>query len=200
MTKDNASKTFAESRSTYETVIALGPSGYGKSSYVDETQEKYAARGGKVWVIDPAANWLHHPGRIWNGLDTLDEDLAKLKTMGPGLIVFDDADLYYRYPTGARLEFVVANRHWQKDLMIVSRRPQGIHKDLFMVADTLVLFCQRQAYARQYLAKELDDAALVRKIPQERFHYLIVHRPSETHALAQTKPRKVVTASDRKPF
>jgi hypothetical protein len=191
-------KPFSESRATYETVIVLGPSGYGKSSYVDETQEKYRARGGRVWVIDPASNWLHHPGRVWRGLENLDKDLRKLQTVGPGLIVFDDADLYFRHPTGARLEIIVANRHWQKDVMVVSRRPQGIHKDLFMIADSLVLFCQRQAYARAYLAKELDDATLVRKIPSEKFRYLFVHRPTNTHAIQSTTPRKVVTASDRK--
>lgn len=192
-------ETFAEKRSTYETVIVLGPSGYGKSSYVDETQEKYSARGGKVWVVDPASNWLHHPGRVWTGLENLDSELAKLQRAGPGLIVFDDADLYFRHPTGARLEIIVANRHWQKDVMVVSRRPQGIHKDLFMIADSLVLFCQRQAYARQYLAKELDSAALVKKIPKEKFHYLFIHRPTDSYAVQQTKPRAVITASDRKP-
>lgn len=202
MKQASTPKAFAPARTTYESMIIVGPSGFGKTSLADELQTRYVAdaraRGakGNVWICDPAHNWPQHPGRFWPGMSGIDDALIKHKTSGPGLLIFDDADLYYRHPTDARLELIVANRHWQKDVMMVARRPQGIHKDVFQNADTIAIFNMRQAYAREYINREMEDETISRQIPTERFRYLLIHRPSDTKAVFSTQQRTTVTASD----
>lgn len=199
----------------YESLIIIGPSGYGKTSLVDEILTGYRRKGGNVWVVDPARSWTHHPDlcpercagahghlrripwTVRDGGDELDRQLERMETIGPGMLIFDDADLYYKHPTDARMEIIVANRHWQKDVVMIARRPQGIPKDIFQIADSIACFCMRQAYARHYLKDEFnDEGQLVRMIPTEKYKYLYVHRPTNTYAILSTKPRTSVTAAD----
>lgn len=201
----------ANKRTSYESMVVVGPSGYGKSSLLDEVGERYVKEGqGKVWCVDPVGNWtgVKWVTRIWGpgtpaGMDfrRLDQELLKLFTAGPGMILNDDADFYYRHPTDTRMQLVIGNRHAQKDMIYVARRPQGLHKDIFQIADTLAIFCQRQVYARQYIADELsgdfEGQQIVRAIPKDKFQYLLVHRPTATMKVMTTKQRVVKTASDR---
>lgn len=181
----------------YETMIILGPSGFGKSALADELSESYRAAGGREWVIDPMGNWPGHPGqfRYTNARD-LDEHLHRLKSAGPGRIIFDDADLYYRHPTDARMEIVVGNRHMQKDVILIARRPQGLHKDFFQIASSMALFHMRQQYAREYIENEFEVPGITRKIPREKFRYLYVHRETGAMKVYATRPRATITASD----
>jgi GTPase SAR1 family protein len=183
------------SHATYDTIIIMGPSGFGKTALADELLTGYEKRGGMTWIVDPFNNWPHHPRRWWGGKAALDAWLDKMARSGPGMIAFDDADLYMRFPTATRLDFVVGNRHLQKHQLFITRRPQGIHKDIFQIASALAVFHQRQQYARDYLNKEIDDK-FSRRIPREKFQYLYHHVDTSLEAVYSTKPRAVVTASD----
>jgi hypothetical protein len=191
----------------YETIVVVGPSGYGKSSFTDEIRANYRKQNPSwgIWIIDPVGNWPRHIYNnprgegfaFWPGVGKqLDIELAKLKTSGPGLIIGDDADFYMRHPTDARLEIIIGNRHWQKDMIWVARRPQGLPKDLFQVATALAIFHQQQQYAREYIATELEEPRISREIPREKFKYLYVHRESGGRKVYATQKRATVTISD----
>lgn len=206
-----APAVMAPKRATYESMAVVGPSGYGKTSALDEIIERYAKEGqGKVWAIDPTGAWIGHRSviRIWGpktqagmSFSMLDSAIVRLMTAGPGMLLCDDADFYYRHPTDVRMQLVIGNRSAQKDMVYVARRPQGLHKDIFQICETLLLFCQRQAYARKYLADELssdfEKRQIIRMIPREKFQYLHVHRPTATAQVKVTKQRKLIVSSDR---
>lgn len=177
----------ADKTRPYEMMAIIGPPAYGKTSLTDELAERYRKEGGRVWICDPSNNWRHarsrwpSPGAFWpeNGLAGLDDALWTLRSVGPGLLILDDADYYMRFPTNARLELMTSFRHWQKDVLIVTRRPQGIPKDAIANADALALFAQREVYSRDYIGKQLGNRKIAAMIPTERYRYLYVRQDDD---------------------
>jgi hypothetical protein len=177
--------------------IVMGPTAHGKTAFATPIVDGYRQQGGKVWIVDLNNNWPGYPNRL-TSLIGLDEELWKLKTSGPGMIVCEDAHTYLRHPTGPRLDLMTGYRHWQKDLMIICHRPQGIPKDAIENADWLALFAIKEPYSRQYLGKLLG-LEMVGQIPKkgQRFTYLYLRQDTDKRAVYKTQPRAIVTGSDQ---
>ncbi len=186
-TTAGASKDLTAARD-FQMGVILGPPAHGKTSLTDEIDEHYRSRGGRSIIVDPSNNW---PGRgVWPGMKGLDRYLDSLRTSGPALLILDDADRYMRFPTNARLELMTSFRHWQKDVLLVSRRPQGIPKDAIANADWLAIFAVREVYARRYIAEQIGRREVMKAIPQERYQYLYWHQESGAFKVYGTKARK----------
>jgi hypothetical protein len=169
--------------------VILGPPAHGKTSLTDEMDEAYRRKGGRVIIVDPSNNW---PGRgVWPGMAGLDKYLDTLRTSGPALLILDDADRYMRFPTNARLELMTSFRHWQKDVILVSRRPQGIPKDAIANADWLAVFAVREVYARRYIAEQIGRREVMKALPTERYQYLYFHQETGAFKVFSTKARKM---------
>lgn len=194
-------------RNHYEMLVMFGPPAHGKSSLADEIVRAYEKAGGKVWICDPSNAWPRHRGRFWpqtgpkagDFLIGLDDMLWQLRNAGPGLLVLDDADRYMKHPTRAREDLIVSFRHWQKDVLIISRRPQGIPKDCIQNADALAVFATREVYARRYIGEQFGNRSISKQIPKVKFQYLYVRQDAEElqAVVLQTKPREGATRSDK---
>lgn len=202
-------------RATYETGMLFGPTGCGKTSTAHEIADAYARQGGRCWAIDPSRAWRGVRGvvSVWPGLRRLDDELGGddpetgavtgLAAEPAGLVIFDDADRYLRRPSQVRDDWMVSFRHFQKDLLIISRRPQGVPKDAVSNATWIALFAgsTTDPYARAYLRETFDAQSkeVLRQVPTEPYQYLYCYRVGGVWSLErrQTRARPVVTASDK---
>lgn len=196
-----------EHRREYEMLVVLGPPAFGKTSLVDEQAFKYAARGGRVWVVDPNDAWKGVPyvRAVWpkdgiygeDGKGNLNEMILWFETCGPGMLILDDADKYCRHATEAIDDLMTSFRHWQKDVIVVSRRPAGIPKDAIANANALALFHVREVNSKRYLTEQLSSE-VVAKIPKEPHAYLYVRQDAYlTNEVFETLPRKIATKSSK---
>lgn len=193
---------------TYYTGVALGPSGSGKTTFA-ENLAFYYHRGtnvtGRVWAIDPNGAWVDTPGvkSLWpkDDVDGVEDLMMASTKWPPGFIIGDDADAYVGpHPTRAVKRYITSNRHIQKDQLWISRRPQGIPKDLFGVMHFVALFAGAlmEPGARGYLEETFPDEILD-AVPLTAFHYLLITRDGARwkYERRKTKPRAIVTKSDK---
>lgn len=196
-----------EHKREYEMLVVLGPPAFGKTSLVDEQAYNYARRGGRVWVIDPNDAWKGVPyvRPVWprdgiygeDGKGNLNSMILWFENSGPGMLILDDADKYCRHATEAIDDLMTSFRHWQKDVIVVSRRPAGIPKDAIANANALALFHVREVNSRKYLTDQLS-AEVVGEIPKMPHAYLYVRQDAYlTRETYRTKPRRVVTKSTK---
>lgn len=189
-------------RATYEMGLMMGPTGCGKSTGANEIADSYYQAGGKVWAIDPSRAWQGVRGvtPLWPGLRGLDTLLVEMQEWGPGLVIFDDADKYMRRPTQVRDDWMTSFRHYRKDVVLISRRPQGIPKDSISNAKWMALYAgsMTEPGARAYMREALD-AKMMKQVPTQEWHYLYLYRVGAVWSaeVKQTKPRAVVTRSDK---
>lgn len=191
-------------RLTYEMGVMMGPTGCGKTTGAELVALDYHRAGGKVWAVDPSRAWRGVRGvtPVWpaNGLPGLDKLLVEMQSWGPGLVIFDDADKYMRRPTQVRDDWMTSFRHYQKDLILISRRPQGIPKDAISNARWFALYAgsMTEPGARAYM-REAIDVKLVKQTPTEEWHYLYLYRVGAVWSseVRKTTPRTVVTRSDK---
>jgi len=152
----------------------MGKSGYGKTSLVESLVVPYARAGGKVWAVDPNGAWEGVEGvRTVRAKDgDWESVLAALEKTPPGLVVFDDADLYLPYAPRFALVWMTSHRHLRKHVVLIARRPQNM-TNILGNADWFALFHMREENARQkwgaMLGKEVADM-----IPIEKYRYLYV--------------------------
>ena len=194
----------------YEMGIVLGPPAFGKTSFVDMLARYYASQGGKVFVVDPNDAWRGVPyvTPVWvpkslprgERKSALDDIIASFEESGPAMLVLDDADKYSRRATEVIEDLMTSFRHWEKDVVVVSRRPQGMSKDAIANASWFAFFSCREVYARRYVAELFGPGnPIIREIPDEPHAFLYVRNDADkTRALYQTEPRAVVTKSTRR--
>lgn len=189
-------------RPTYEMGLLMGPTGCGKSTGANEIADAYAKMGGRVWAVDPSRAWQGVKGvaPVWPGLTGLDRMLTEMQQWPPGLVIFDDADKYMRRPTQIRDDWMTSFRHYQKDIVLITRRPQGIPKDSISNAKWMMLYAgsMTEPGARGYMRETLD-AKTIKQVPTQEWHYLYLYRQGAmwTSEVRRTQPRRVVTVSDK---
>ena len=197
-----------ERRREYEMGVVLGPPAHGKTSFVDSLARWYASTGGKVIVVDPNDAWkgVSYVKAVWprggmrgaEGKGALDELIAGFERSGPAMLILDDADKYARHATEVIDDLMTSFRHWQKDVVVVARRPQGIPKDSIANASWLALFACREVYARRYIAEQTGDPQIMAEIPTEPFRFLYVRQDGTfARALYETQQREVTTKSSK---
>ncbi len=112
----------------------------------------------------------------------------------------DDADKYMRRPSQVRDDWMTSFRHYRKDLVLITRRPQGIPKDSISNAKWMALYAgsMTEPGARNYMREALD-AKTIKLVPTQEWNYLYLYREGAlwTHEVRATTPRKVVTRSDK---
>lgn len=194
-------------RPTYEMGLVMGPTGCGKSTFANEVSDAYSSQGGRVWAVDPSDAWRGAKGvtPLWpqNGLVGLDRMLRETgpeRRLPPGLMIFDDADKYMRHPTQVRDDWMTSFRHYRKDVILITRRPQGIPKDSISNATWMALFAgsMTEPGARAYMRETLD-AKIVQQVPQEPYAYLYLYRTGALWSLEvrAVQPRKLRTIADK---
>lgn len=204
--KGNANPT-AE-RDEFEMLTVVGPPAHGKTSLTDEIAADYAKKGGKVWVVDPNLAWagVSYVKPVWprggirgaEGKASLDDLIAAFENNGPGMLILDDADKYARHATEVLDDLMTSFRHWQKDVVIVARRPQGIPKDAIANSNALAIFATREVHARRYIAEQIGDSKILKLIPTVPHEYLYYRQDgSFAHEVRKTKARVVVTKSSK---
>jgi len=190
---------------TYYTGVLLGPSGSGKTTFAEQIAHYYVRLGGRAWAIDPNGAWVDSPDvkSLWpSDGDAGIEDLMNASAKWPpGLIIGDDADRYVGpHPTMPVKIYITSNRHIAKDQLWISRRPQGIPKDLFGVMHFVALFpgALMEPGARKYLEETFPDEILD-AVPMEPFHYLLIQREGARwrYSRRKTTARKITTKSDK---
>ncbi len=191
-------------QATYYTGLLFGPSGCGKTTVAEQIVRGYTLLDGKAWAVDPNGAWDGTPGvkSLWpaEGTSGVDAMLADSVKWGPGLIIFDDADGYLRHSTEIQSTYLTSNRHFKKDQLVISRRPQGIPKDAIASARFVALFAGAliEVHAQRYLRGVFGDDVLAH-VPQAEWHYLLITRNGGRWAFEtrKTTPRKLRTKSDK---
>lgn len=195
-------------QSTYYTGLIFGPNGCGKTTIAEKIALFYA-RGtnvdGNVWAIDPNGAWegSDYVKSLWpeDGIPGVDEMLIDSRRWKPGLIIFDDADQYMSHSTQIKTNYLQANRHNKKDMLVLARRPQGIPKDAIAIARFVILFAGSlmEVYAREYF-EGIYPQEIIDAVPRTEYHYLLIRRQGGqfSYERRKTTPRKVKLASDKR--
>lgn len=191
-------------QSTYYTGLLFGPNGCGKTTVAEVIARYYHRLGGNVWAIDPNGAWTQTPGvkSLWpqDGIKGIDDMLIDSQRWKAGLMIFDDADRYLRHPSQVRDDYMTSNRHFRKDVLVISRRPQGIPKDAITSARFVMLFpgSLTEVYAREYFEGVYPEE-VINAVPKREYHYLLIQREGATwkYERRKTAPRTVTTASDK---
>lgn len=186
---------FAHKTPTYEIGIVMGKSGCGKTSLVESIVLPYARSGGRVWVVDPNHAWdgVEDVRQVFSIDGEWEEVLAALENTPPGVVVFDDADLYLRYaPRFARV-WMTSHRHLRKHVILVARRPAGM-TEILGNADWFALFAMREENAVEKWRSTLGDE-VADMIPREPYSYCYVRDPHPPE-LRQTPRRLALHKSE----
>jgi energy-coupling factor transporter ATP-binding protein EcfA2 len=191
-------------QSTYYTGLLFGPNGCGKTTLAEQIAHTYVRLDGRAWAIDPNGAWEKSPGvkSLWpaEGIAGIDELLQDSATWKPGLVILDDADRYFRHPSQIRDDYLTSNRHMRKDLLVISRRPQGIPKDAISNARFVALFpgSLTEVHAHKYFSGVFPEEILA-AVPTKEFHYLLIIREGARWRFSRlrTAPRKLSTKSDK---
>ncbi len=191
-------------QSTYYTGLLFGPNGCGKTTFAEQIAHYYVRLGGRAWAIDPNGAWEKSDGvkSLWppDGIAGIDALLQDSATWKPGLVILDDADRYFRHPSQIRDDYLTSNRHMRKDLLMLSRRPQGIPKDAISNARFVALFpgSLTEVYAHKYFSDVFPDEILS-AVPTKEYSYLLIIREGARwqYERRQTKPRGIKTSSDK---
>lgn len=188
---------------TYVTGVILGPSGSGKTTFAEQLAHQYVRMGGRAWAIDPNGAWKDSQDvkSLWAGYDQVEALMESSAHWKPGLIIGDDADLYVGpHPTMPVKRYITSNRHIQKDQLWISRRPQGIPKDLFGVMHFVALFpgALMEPGAHRYLEETWPDEILD-AVPLDPYNYLLIQRDGARwrYERRKTVARTLVTKSDK---
>ena len=180
---------------TLKTAVVLGAPGSGKTTLVEQWIGDYMRRGGDVMILDPSAQFGDLG--VWpeEGPEAF---IINLKGNFHGLLVLDDADRYLSAtPRGIWRDLFTSFRHWGVNLLVVSRRTQGIPKDVIASADDVIIFRLSEPHARKYLRGLVGEKA-TEAIPSKRYEFVKVS-PFDPDSMQKgtTTKRKIETLADR---
>lgn len=187
--------TWANKTATYEIGLVMGKSGVGKTSLVESIVVPAARAGHRVWAVDPNGAWEGVEGvRSVRSPDGDYEGLCReLEKTPPGTVIFDDADGYLRFAPRFALVWMTSHRHLRKNIILISRRPQGL-TDILGNADWYALFMMREEHARRKWAMTLGEESAA-MIPSEPYKYLY-HRDPFPPVVKTTPPRAMLHRSE----
>lgn len=189
-----------DTHALYSCRAILGANGSGKTSLEQQYIDAARAVGRPVFIVDPQNQFPGDPDAYWNELE-LEAELWKLHaSQWSGLIVLDDADLFLdstAHKGSVWRNLLISFRHWQCDVILVSRRPQEIPKLAMDVCGEVALFMARSPRAREVYAKWFGPEVL-EHIPTEPFRYWLLNTDSLEGELFQTQRRETTTRADEK--
>lgn len=168
--------------------IVYGPPAAGKTTLVSAWVRGALSEGRRVAILSPVKDarvwpvpceWpgrrpVKHPDYPGMRMTASDAWLLQKKAEGfQGVLVFDDADAYLTAgATWLWHDFFATFRHWNVDAIFVSKRPQGIPREVDDNASTMVIFAIRNQRTVKAIAEKLQDPEVLDDMPREPFKFL----------------------------